>query len=235
MATVMTCPPGLEGSLSGAACTASSWSLASAGSIVTSGRCRQSWRPARPAGRAASASASASRGKTCGMPCAWIAIRLTARSLGNEPSRSFTRAVGRPKRPWRPISAATRSPSTAPSVAPGGMASSRPSCFLSTGESRPPPPGSARKMPSTRCLALSMILMTRPLCRIASSSSPVSSTRSSARSPTPGTSPGRVRRGTVRRILGGAPCASSSHSVGRAISSPSRSRSVTSARTVEGR
>ena len=33
------------------------------------------------------------------MPCAWIAIRLTARSLLSEPSRSFTRAVGRPKRP----------------------------------------------------------------------------------------------------------------------------------------
>ena len=47
--------------------------------------------------------------------------------------------------------------------------------------------------------------MTRPLWRIGSSSSPLSSTRKSARSPTPATSPGRARRGTRTRILGGAP------------------------------
>ena len=46
MATVMTKPPGFFGSVSGAACTASSWSLASAGSMVTSGSSRQSSRPA---------------------------------------------------------------------------------------------------------------------------------------------------------------------------------------------
>ena len=80
--------------------------------MVTSGTLRQSSRPpSSPAGRAASASASASRRNTCGISCAWIAIRLTARSLLSEPSRSFTRAVGRPKRPWRVSSTATRSPS----------------------------------------------------------------------------------------------------------------------------
>ena len=47
-------------------------------------------------------------------------------------------------------------------VACGAIASSRPSDFLSTGISRPPPSGSARKMPSMRCLARSRILMTRP-------------------------------------------------------------------------
>ena len=46
--------------------------------------------------------------------------------------------------------------------APAGIASSRPSCFLSIGSSRPPPPGAARKMPITRCLPRSMSLMTRP-------------------------------------------------------------------------
>ena len=48
------------------------------------------------------------------MSWAWIAIRLTARSLLSEPSRSFTRAVGRPKPRWRAAtSTATRSPSCA--------------------------------------------------------------------------------------------------------------------------
>ena len=44
MATVSTKPPGLAGSASGAAWTASSWSLASGGSMVTSGSARQSSR-----------------------------------------------------------------------------------------------------------------------------------------------------------------------------------------------
>ena len=45
---------------------------------------------------------------------------------------------------------ATRSPSFASPVAPGGIAISRLSCFLSTGSIRPPPFGSARNTPSTR-------------------------------------------------------------------------------------
>ena len=68
--------------------------------------------------------------------------------------------------PASATSTATRSPSLASAPASAGIASSRPSCFLSIGASRPPPPGSARKMPSTRCLARSMILMTRPVWRI---------------------------------------------------------------------
>ena len=51
------------------------------------------------------------------MPWAWIAIRLTARSLLSEPSRSTTRAVGRPKpRRGGAVSTATRSPSCASPV-----------------------------------------------------------------------------------------------------------------------
>ena len=102
---------------SGTAWTASSWSLASGGSMVTNGTSRQSSRkslcPRASPARAASDSASTARVKTCGMPWAWIAIRLTARSLLIEPSRSTTEPVGRPSRPWRATSTATRSPSAA--------------------------------------------------------------------------------------------------------------------------
>ena len=84
-----------------------------------------------------------------------------ARSLLIEPSRSTTEPIGRPSRPLRATSTATRSPSTAPPERSAGIAISRPSCFLSTGTSLPPPPGSPRKMPSTRCLARSKSFMTR--------------------------------------------------------------------------
>ena len=63
--------------------------------------------------------------------------------------------------------------------------------------------------------------MTRPVWRIASPSSPVSSVRVSTRSPTPGISAGRALRGIWMRMRGASPCASVSHSVGTAISSPS--------------
>ena len=51
-------------------------------------------------------------GTRCGIECAWMAIRLTARSLLSEPSCSTTRAVGRPRRGARPASTATKSPSS---------------------------------------------------------------------------------------------------------------------------
>ena len=53
MATQTTWPPGFAGSSSGAAATASSWSRASAGSMVTSGRSRRSVRSPSSTGRAA--------------------------------------------------------------------------------------------------------------------------------------------------------------------------------------
>ena len=188
--------------------------------MVTKGTSRQSSRCAMVAGLAASASFSVSRRKTCGMPWAWMAMRLTARSLASEPSFSTTRPVGRPKRPARVVSTATRSPSCASPLAPSGISNSLPSIFLSTGSSRPPPRGASRKMPSTRCFGLSMMRMTRPRWRMPASSS-VSSTRSSTRSPRPAASPGRAWRGTWMRIFGAAPCASSSHSSGVAMRSPS--------------
>ena len=64
--------------------------------MVTRGRSRQSSRPDRLAGSAASASANASREKTCGIEWAWIATKLTAFSDFSEPSRSRTLACGSP-------------------------------------------------------------------------------------------------------------------------------------------
>jgi len=59
------------------------------------------------AGCAFSASAMTASGKTCGMLWAVSAIRLIALSEATEPSRSTTRAAGRPKRPSRSSSSAT--------------------------------------------------------------------------------------------------------------------------------
>ena len=50
----------------------------------------------------------------------------------------------------------------------------------------------------------------------------------------PAVSLGRARRLACRRIFGGAPCSSSSHSVGVAMNSPSRSRAMMSAMTTFG-
>ena len=77
---------------------------------MTSGKSRQSSRAAIVAGGAFSASASAAVEKASGMPWAAIAIMLIAFSEFREPSRSTTRAVGRPNRPSRKSSRATRSP-----------------------------------------------------------------------------------------------------------------------------
>ncbi len=88
------------------------------------------------------------------MVWAWMAIRLTARSLASEPSRSTTRPVGSPKRGARLVSTATRSPSSACAVLPAGMASCLPSIFLSTGSSRPPPFGAFAENPQHAVLGM---------------------------------------------------------------------------------
>ena len=64
--------------------------------MVMSGSSRQSSRPFRVAGCAASASAIAAAEKSIGISWAWIAIRLIAFSVATEPKRSFTRPAGRP-------------------------------------------------------------------------------------------------------------------------------------------
>src|SRR6185312_1889226 len=96
MATLTTKPPRLFGVVSNSACTASSWSLASGGSIVTSGTCRQSSRPERAAGLAASASCCVSRGNT---------VRVNGDdadgALALQRSQSFNHAAGRQSETWR--------------------------------------------------------------------------------------------------------------------------------------
>ncbi len=111
--------------------------------MVTSGSSRQSSRPCKVAGFAASASRNAAGEKACGISWAWIAIRLTAFSDASEPSRSLTLPEASPKPRERTRSTLTRSPSSAPSLSALAMFNSRPACFLSTGISRPPPPGRA--------------------------------------------------------------------------------------------
>src|SRR5262249_1187791 len=64
--------------------------------MVTSGSARQSSRPPSRAGLAVSASAVAAAGNTCGIEWAWMAMRLTARSVASEPSLSPTPPPGTP-------------------------------------------------------------------------------------------------------------------------------------------
>ena len=65
--------------------------------MVISGMLRRSVRPRElVTGLARSASSIASRGNSVGMPCAWIAIRLTALGSFIEPKRSTMRARGAP-------------------------------------------------------------------------------------------------------------------------------------------
>ncbi len=135
------------------------------GSMVTSGIARQSSRCAMLAGLACSASAMTSGPKTCGIWCAWMAMRLIAFSLSRAPSLSRIFAVGRPRRDVRKTSTATRSPSCAVPSSPGPTQSSpRFTFFLSIGTIRPPPRGSARKIPDAPgVFARGKSLMTRPV------------------------------------------------------------------------
>ena len=108
MATIAFQPPGLAGSSSGAAQTASSWSRASAGSIATIGMWVRSSRSPRSIFATRSASSITWSGNSCGMPCLWIAIRLKLRGANGSPSTVSTRAARRGGRPT--FSARTRSP-----------------------------------------------------------------------------------------------------------------------------
>src|SRR5205807_2028414 len=67
-----------------------------------------------------------------------------------------------PKPRERTRSTLTRSPSLAPPASVGAIFNSRPASILSTGTNRPPPPGSLRKIPSTRACARSITWMTLP-------------------------------------------------------------------------
>ncbi len=91
MATQTIQPPLFLGSVSGSANTASSWSRASAGSMVISGSSRRSVRPCRVGSSPARASASAASENPMGMPWVWMAISEAARGSSSRPTTSSTR------------------------------------------------------------------------------------------------------------------------------------------------
>ncbi len=202
--------------------------------MVTKGTARQSSRPLSPAGVAASASASASRPNTCGMPWAWIAIRLTARSLCERAELFLDAAGGQAE---APLPRHLDGDEIAVLGISGGAGRDRnlaPELFL---VDRRQPAGAAgqRAENAEHAMLGAVDDLDDPSAVADRLLAGFRSTRSSARSPTPATSPGRARRGTATRIFGAAPCASSSHSAGTATSSPSASRPVMSASTTEGR
>ena len=146
------------------------------------------------AGEAASASRSTAGGKTCGMPWAWIAIRLMARSVLSEPSLSLTRAVGKPK-------PRARHDFDGDEIAIRGFqARAGRNRELATElllVDRNEPAAAVRQCAEhaeDALLGAIDQLDDAARCRIWSASSPAASMRSRARSPTPPTSPGRGRR-----------------------------------------
>ena len=101
---------GIAGSSSGSAWTASSWSLASGGSMVTQ---RQrapvlAMRPSSPARGRLGLGERGLRRRRAGCRGRRWRCRLIARSVSTGPSRSTTRAAGAPKRPSRSSSSATQ-------------------------------------------------------------------------------------------------------------------------------
>ena len=151
----------------------------------------------------------------------------------SEPSRSFTRAGGRPKpRARDQFDGNQIAVLGAAALGPGDVQFAA-GLFL---VDREQPSAAARQLSEDAehaGLAWSSTLMTRPR-KAANFASSGFSIRNSARSPTPAAAPGSGRRGIWMRIFGGSPFASSSHSVGVAISSPSSSRPVISAIRVSG-
>ncbi len=96
----------------------SSWSFASNGSMVTSGRSRQSSRPFRVTEADGLRFRDHGVGKTCGMPRGVEAIRLACFSGRDVAEALDHRAISRPRRVSRIVSTATSSPSSAPAVSP---------------------------------------------------------------------------------------------------------------------
>ena len=114
------------------------------------------------------------------------------------------------------------------------MSSSLPSIFLSTGSSRPPPCGRLRKIAQHALLGTIDDLDDAAAVADAGVFLGFLDPQQHAVADAGGFA-GRALRGVWMRIFGAGPCASSSHSSGVAMRSPSLSRAVTSASTVEGR
>ena len=216
MATMARKPPLLSSASSGAAQIASSWSRASAGSIAMIGTSRRSSRLSVVTGSfaASSASFSTASGKTCGMPCFSMAIRLKLLGASGSPSTSVTRTPARGPRPVG--SAETSWPSSA---VPTSEMGEELRTFLSTGASQnlPRPSFSTTPIrPSVRWGSFFIGCARQPLG--------VSSVRERMRSPTlsagmPLEPRPRDFSITVRR--GGAAPSSGSQFSGTAMGSPS--------------
>ena len=172
------------------------------------------------------------------MPWAWIAIRLTARSLLSEPSRSLTRAVGRPK-PRRARRDLDRDEVAVLRVGGRARRDRELAAELLLVDRREPAAAAGQRAEDAEHALLGAVEDLDDAAGVAD--------RRRRRSPAfldpqqravadAGDLAGpRLARDVRMRIFGGAPCASSSHSVGTAISSPSRSRAVMSASTTWGR
>ena len=161
-------------------------------------------------------------------------MRLTAFSVASEPSRSTTLAFGRPSRPLRATSTATRSPSSAPFTAAGAIDSSRPRLFLSIGTRRPPSPERAEHaehavLGPVEHLDGAAVIVGAVRRRSISRSAPALCRRR------PVFRSGRARRGTWRRIFGGSPCSSRPIRRERRSARRRRRAPVMSARTTLGR
>ena len=159
MATISRQPPPRSAS----AYTASSKSLASSPSMVTSGRSRRSSRPSRSAactsGAKRFASAMTAGGNSCGRSCR----RIAKRAANSDGRRLSSTSTMRPCAAFSPCgrlvsSTMTGSPSSAPCRSravtsmeyqwPGSSGSTWPPAFA--------PPGSARQMPPMRAGASPM-------------------------------------------------------------------------------
>ena len=137
--------------------------------MVTNGTSRQSSRPSSVAGRAASASRD-ERAAEDVRDAVGVDRDQADRPFALERTEPLDDRAGRQAEPA--VARHLDRDEIAVHGAAGvsrAMVSSRPSCFLSIGTRRPPPPGRPRKMPSTRCLARSISLMTRPVVSSAGS------------------------------------------------------------------
>ena len=170
-------------------------------------------------------------GKVSGMPWAWMAIRLVARWSCGLPSRSVTRALlhAEARGAARARSGRARR-SRRRCVAPRATGHSF-SCLRSTGSMTPPPPASARKMPSMASRGARQPLDGARLIGVVG----VGAERGDARQHAVADAGGRTRRRcllSTMRMRGGGP-APPSQVAGRAMNSPSASRSTISS-TVTG-
>ena len=158
------------------------------------------------------------------MPWAWMAIRLTARSLLSEPSFSTTRPLVRPSRGARCVSTATRSPSCRLGRS-AGRDGKLPAEHLLVDRLQAAAAGGER-MKDAEHAVLGAVDEPDDAAAVADAGFFFRLFHAQAARGRRGRRLRRVcaLRGTKMRIFGAGPCASSSHSSGVAMRSPSVSR-----------